>query len=56
MSRLFAEFEGQLKNLQRGVSFMDKEAILFHEINLQMKIYTVFTVVGLMMMVLAVVL
>ena len=56
MSRIFAEFEGQLKNLQRGVSFMDKEAILFHEIDLKLRIYTMFTVIGLMLIVLAVLL
>jgi hypothetical protein len=49
MSRLLADFEAQLKNLNKGISFMDKEAILFHEIDLQLRIYTLFVIVGLMM-------
>lgn len=56
MSKVFLDFEKQLKNLQRGISFMDKEAILFHEIDLQLKIYTMFVIVGVMMIVLGMVL
>lgn len=54
MSRLFEDFENQLQTLNRGISFMDKEAILFHELDLQMKIYTLFFVIGVMMIMLGV--
>jgi len=56
MSRLLAEFDTQLKNLNRNIGFLDKEAIMFSELNLQMRIYSVFAILGLMMILLGVLL
>lgn len=56
MTRLYEDLEQQLSKLNKGIGFMDKDAVLMHEIDLQMRIYTMFAVLGLMMVLLGVLL
>jgi hypothetical protein len=56
MSRMFEDLEAQIALMSKGMSFLDKNALLMHEIDLQLNIYKVFTTLGVLMIVLGVVL
>jgi len=56
MTKLYADLEEQLSKLNKGIGFMDKDAVLMHEIDLQLRIYTVFSILGLMMILLGILL
>jgi len=44
MTKLYEDLDKQLSKLNRGIGFMDKDAVLMHEIDLQLRIYTMFAV------------
>jgi len=56
MTKLYEDLEQQLSRLNKGIGFMDKDAVLMHELDLQMRIFTVFVILGLMMVLLGVLL